>query len=272
MRGLRPRSASSPRRSTPASPRRSAPWSSTRSGGSRRTRSPSRCSRRGPAARPLRAALGAGARAARDVGRDAAAPRPPPARRRSASRRASRSACSSRPAGRSSRSEVIVFPGRAPISPELLRQLGATAPRAGAPPRAAAATSTTCAATGRATIRGSSTGPAAPRRRTLTVRELEAETTEDTRLVLVGTGTPGSRALEAALSEAASIAAHLIRAGAGVELVGPGFSSAWAAGAAHLARVLTALALYDPGAPGARGDGPGRARGRIARSPSARCA
>ena len=55
------------------------------------------------------------------------------------------------------------------------------------------------------------------------VRELEAETTEDTRLVLVGAGTPGTAALEAALSEAASLATHLIRAGAGVELVGPGF-------------------------------------------------
>ena len=81
------------------------------------------------------------------------------------------------------------------------------------------------------------------------MRELEAETTEDTRLILLGAGTPGP-ALEAALSEAASLATHLIRGGAGVELIGPGFFVRLGRGPAASAPVLTALALYDPGAPG----------------------
>jgi uncharacterized protein (DUF58 family) len=81
------------------------------------------------------------------------------------------------------------------------------------------------------------------------VRELEAETTEDTRLILLGVGTPGP-VLEAALSEAASLTTHLIRGGAGVELVGPGFFVRLGRGRPHLHRLLTALALYDPGAPG----------------------
>ena len=53
-------------------------------------------------------------------------------------------------------------------------------------------------------------------------------------------------ALEAALSEAASLATHLIRVGAGVELVGPGFYVRLGRGKGHLRRLLTALALYDP--------------------------
>jgi len=85
---------------------------------------------------------------------------------------------------------------------------------------------------------------------TLTVRELEAETTEDTRIILLGAGTADSAALEAALSEAASLATYLTRAGAGVELVGPGCFVRLGRGRPHLHRVLTALALYDPGAPG----------------------
>ena len=83
---------------------------------------------------------------------------------------------------------------------------------------------------------------------------MEAETTEDTRLILLGVGTPGA-ALEAALSEAASLATHLIRGGAGVELIGPGFFVRLGRGRPHLHRVLTALALYDPGVPGPGGEG-----------------
>jgi uncharacterized protein (DUF58 family) len=76
---------------------------------------------------------------------------------------------------------------------------------------------------------------------------MEAETTEDTRIVLRGTGTGDAAKLEAALSEAASIAAHLARTGAGVELVGPGLFVALGRGPGHSRRVLTALALYGPG-------------------------
>src|SRR4029453_10001059 len=82
---------------------------------------------------------------------------------------------------------------------------------------------------------------------TLTVRELEAETTEDTRLILLGVGTPGPT-LEAALSEAASLTTHLIRGGVAVRA--PGVFARLGRGRPQLHRVLTALALYDPGAPG----------------------
>jgi uncharacterized protein (DUF58 family) len=84
----------------------------------------------------------------------------------------------------------------------------------------------------------------------LMVRELEADTSHDTRLVLVGRGTPGAEALETGLSEAASFAVALIRAGAGVELIGPDLVVALGRGRPHLRRVLTALALYEPAAPG----------------------
>jgi uncharacterized protein (DUF58 family) len=83
----------------------------------------------------------------------------------------------------------------------------------------------------------------------LMVRELEADTSRDTRLVLAERGAAGSDALETGLSEAASLAVALVRAGAGVELVGPGLFVSLGHGRAHLRRVLSALALYDPGAP-----------------------
>jgi uncharacterized protein (DUF58 family) len=80
----------------------------------------------------------------------------------------------------------------------------------------------------------------------LIVRELEAETALDTRIVLVGRGTAGPERLEAALSEAASLAAHLVAGGATVELVGPGLHVPPGRGAAHRRRLLTALALWAP--------------------------
>jgi uncharacterized protein (DUF58 family) len=83
----------------------------------------------------------------------------------------------------------------------------------------------------------------------LLVREMEAETTEDTRVVLTGTGRRDAARLEAALSAAASIAVHLARSGAGVELVGPGFFVPLGRGPGHARRILTVLALYEPGAP-----------------------
>jgi len=142
-------------------------------------------------------------------------------------------------------SEVIVYPAVGPVAPELLRQLGATGDKA-------------ARRRGRGTdlynLRGYRAGDdprlihwrSSAKTQTLTVRELEAETTEDTRLVLVGTGARDGGALEAALSEAASLAAHLIRAGAGVELAGPGVSVRLGHGRNHLRRLLTALALFDP--------------------------
>jgi uncharacterized protein (DUF58 family) len=82
----------------------------------------------------------------------------------------------------------------------------------------------------------------------LVVREHEAETALDTRLVLVGDGTREPARLEAALSEAASLAVHLTRAEGALELVGPGLHVPAGRGRAHLRRVLEALALYTPSA------------------------
>lgn len=83
----------------------------------------------------------------------------------------------------------------------------------------------------------------------LLVRELEADTSPNTRLVLVGRGRRGTEALERGLSEAASLAVALVRAGAGVELAGAGCAVPLGHGRAHLRRMLTALALYDADAP-----------------------
>jgi uncharacterized protein (DUF58 family) len=82
---------------------------------------------------------------------------------------------------------------------------------------------------------------------TLTVRETQAETALDVRLTLRGGERAGER-LEAGLSEAASLAAHLLDTGATVELVGRGVHVPPGHGRGHRRRVLTALALYDPGA------------------------
>ena len=79
----------------------------------------------------------------------------------------------------------------------------------------------------------------------LIVRELEADTTVDTRIVLEGRGRDAAR-LEAGLSEAASLAEHLLRHGGAVELSGPGVHVRLGRGRDHRRRVLTALALFDP--------------------------
>ena len=145
-------------------------------------------------------------------------------------------------------SEVVVYPAVAPVAPEMLRQLGDAGH---APTRRR----------GRGTdlynLRGYRAGDdprlihwrSSAKTPALMVRELEAETTEDTRLVLVGGRTRDPQALEAGLSEATALAIHLIRAGAGVELVGPGFFVRLGRGRGHLRRLLTTLALYDPDAP-----------------------
>jgi uncharacterized protein (DUF58 family) len=89
----------------------------------------------------------------------------------------------------------------------------------------------------------------------LMVRELEEDSTEDTRLVLTGTGAAGRERLEQALSEAASLAVHLLRSGTGVELWGAAGTVPLGRGRGQERRILTALALYVPGEPGS-GAGP----------------
>jgi uncharacterized protein (DUF58 family) len=86
------------------------------------------------------------------------------------------------------------------------------------------------------------------RAQSLTVRELEAETTLDTRIVLTG-GARAGAALETGLSEAASLAMHLLREGAAVELAGPGLAVPAGRGSAQTRRILTALALFEPPPP-----------------------
>src|SRR5207247_6263942 len=56
----------------------------------------------------------------------------------------------------------------------------------------------------------------------LMVRELEADSALDTRLVLEGTGASDSARLERALAEAASLAVHLLRRGRSGPLVRQG--------------------------------------------------
>jgi uncharacterized protein (DUF58 family) len=87
----------------------------------------------------------------------------------------------------------------------------------------------------------------------LMVREMEAETTEDTRVLLVGTGGRDPLRLEAALSEAASAVVHLLRAGSGVELEGPGLFVPLGRGVGQVLRILTVLTLYEPGRAQAEG-------------------
>lgn len=144
-------------------------------------------------------------------------------------------------------SEVLVYPAVRPLSPELLRELGA-------------AGETAARRRGHGTdlynLRGYRVGDdprmihwrSSAKTQGLVVRELEAETTEDARIVLVGGARAAAEALEAGLSEAASVAAHLLRAGVGVELAGPGVLVPLGRGRGQLRRVLTALALYDPAA------------------------
>jgi uncharacterized protein (DUF58 family) len=77
----------------------------------------------------------------------------------------------------------------------------------------------------------------------ITVRELEAETTLDTRIVLVGGGDPAR--VEGGISEAASLAVHLLRTGAQVEVAGAGLHVPLGRGPGQRRAVLTALALWE---------------------------
>lgn len=143
------------------------------------------------------------------------------------------------------REEVLVFPALAPVPTHLLRQLsaGGVVParrrgrgsdlhnlrdyRAGDDPRLVHWKSS--AKTG-----------------TLTVREMEAETSLDTRIVLPSGGDPAQ--LEETVAEAASLAVHLLGAGAQVELAGRGLWVPPGRGPGQRRRALTALALWDPAA------------------------
>jgi uncharacterized protein (DUF58 family) len=141
--------------------------------------------------------------------------------------------------------DVVVFPTVRPLDPGRRRRLGATGARslhrrgrghdlynlreyrAGDDPRL---------------IHWPSTAKAGA----LVVRELTEETAVDARILLVGDGSRDPGRLEAGLSEAASLAVHLIATGAAVELAGPGLHVPAARGRAHTRRLLTALALYEP--------------------------
>ena len=90
------------------------------------------------------------------------------------------------------------------------------------------------------------------KRGSLVVRELEADTAQDVRIVLDGGATDPAR-VESALSEAASLAVHLLAAGLAIELAGPGLHVALGHGREHRRRVLAALALFDHEAGGASG-------------------
>ena len=144
--------------------------------------------------------------------------------------------------------EVLVFPAVRPVAAEALRQQGDSGDAA-------------ARRRGRGNdlynLRGYRSGDdprfihwrSSAKTEALMVRELEADTSHNTRLVLVGRGRRGTDVLERGLSEAASLAVALIRAGAGVELAGADCAVPLGHGRPHLRRVLTALALYDPEAP-----------------------
>jgi uncharacterized protein (DUF58 family) len=93
----------------------------------------------------------------------------------------------------------------------------------------------------------------------LMVREVEEDATEDTRIVLVGSGANGAERLEQAISRAASLAVHLLRGGTGVELAGAAGAVSLGRGRGQERRILTALALYAPGSHRDDTDSDGRA-------------
>jgi uncharacterized protein (DUF58 family) len=143
--------------------------------------------------------------------------------------------------------DVLVFPAVGPAPPHLLRQLGG---------EGSAAASRRGRGHDLHNLRDYLPGDdprlihwrSSAKTRRLTVRELAAETTMDTRIVLEGTGRDDRERLESALSDAASLAVHLLRAGARVELVGAGIRVPPGTGRVQERRLLTALALYEPDA------------------------
>ena len=206
----------------------------------------------------LSAAARGRARPAADVGRDLAGPRAPAPGRGAADHALPVRALPqgeprhARPGG------ARLSRGAADLARDRFSASWAPAPRrcAGA---GGATTCTTCAPTGAGDDPRLIHWRSSAKVESLLVREMEAETTEDTRLVLSGRGDGDAARLEAALSEAASIAAHLARAGAGIELTGAGLFVPLGRGPEQARRILTELALYDPRAPSGRR---GRARFR----------
>lgn len=158
------------------------------------------------------------------------------------------------------RDEVLVYPALAPLPPHRLRELGGSG-------------ATHSRRRGRGVdlhnLRDYLPGDdprlihwkSSAKTSALTVRELEAETTLDTRIALVGGGTPPQ--VEAGIAEAASLAVHLLRAGAQVELAGPGLHVPLGRGPSQRRALLTALALWE--SPGRGGPPPAR---RVPDAPS----
>ncbi len=144
------------------------------------------------------------------------------------------------------RDEVVVYPALGPVSTQRLRELGGSG-------------SVHTRRRGRGSdlhnLRDYRPGddprlihwPSSAKTGSLTVRELEAEATLDTRIVLVG-GSGDPARVEAGISEAASLAVHLLRAGAQVAVAGPGLEVPLGRGPEHRRRILTALALWEPSA------------------------
>lgn len=142
-------------------------------------------------------------------------------------------------------SEAIVYPAVTPLARDVERALGGVGVRA-------------ARRRGRgdelANLREYRTGDdpraihwrSSAKTQSLMVREFEADAATDTRLVLEGSGARDPARLERGLSEAASLAAHLIKAGGVVELMGPDVFVPAGRGGAHQRRLLTALALYAP--------------------------
>ena len=147
--------------------------------------------------------------------------------------------------------EVLVYPALVPVPAELLRRIGGSG---------SAQTRRRGRGSELHNLRDYRPGDdprlihwrSSAKTQALTVRELEADTSLDTRIVLDGTGARDPARIEARLSEAAALAAHLLRAGALVELAGPGILVPLGRGRVQERRILTALALYGPRArPGA---------------------
>jgi uncharacterized protein (DUF58 family) len=153
--------------------------------------------------------------------------------------------------------EVLVFPAVHPVSPERLRATGGLGD---------AATRRRGRGHDLYNLRPYRPGDdprlvhwrSSAKMQTLAVRELEEDSALDARLVLERRGADPGR-LEAGLSEAASLACHLLRSGVGVELTGAGVHVPLGRGRGQERRLLTALALYGEGA-GAPAPGPGRPR------------
>jgi uncharacterized protein (DUF58 family) len=85
------------------------------------------------------------------------------------------------------------------------------------------------------------------------VRELQADSTTDVRIVLNGTGAGDPERLERGLSRAASLAVHCLRGGVALSVTGSGVHVPRGRGREHERRILTALALYDPATVGVAG-------------------